>query len=286
MPFKSFELKLPRTQVGSVLFASPHSGREMPADFLDQTILSETQIRSSEDAFVDDLYDAAPQLGAPLLHALAPRAFVDLNRAPDELDPALIEGLRRQSPNPRVASGLGVIPRVVANGRHIYSGKITLESAYGRIQNYWRPYHDRLRALIDVTRQQFGEAILIDCHSMPHEALDAMMIGHGERPDIVLGDRFGASSDGAISDRVAAAFKRQGFRVSRNIPFAGAYIAQNYGRPSIGQHVVQIEINRALYMDEARLEKSAGFEGVRERLVGAMCDIIDIGRAQMPLAAE
>lgn len=285
MQQKSFEIKRPRTQTGSVIFASPHSGNAMPEGFVRSTLLTELQIRSSEDAFVDRLYEAAPQLGSPILLARAPRAFVDLNRGADELDPALIEGIERKTTNPRIVSGLGVIPRVVANGRHIYRGKLSLDAAYDRISKYWRPYHDALQMLFDETKKDFGEAILVDCHSMPVEALESVSQS-GKRPDIVLGDRFGASCRESVTERVAAAFERQGFRVARNMPFAGAYIAQHYGRPSINQHVIQIEINRALYMDERTILPSDQFWSVQQAVTAAMIEIIDIGRQTDRLAAE
>ncbi len=285
MHHKSFEIKPPKVQAGSVVFASPHSGRDMPEGFVQNSVLDEHQIRSSEDAFVDQLYSAAPELGAHLFLAKASRAYIDLNRSADELDPSLIEGLSRKTTNPRVVSGLGVIPRVVANGRHIYRGKISLEDAYSRIANYWRPYHDGLQALIDATVQEFGEAILVDCHSMPHEALETVNLDGG-RPDIVLGDRFGASCREDISEQIAKAFSERGFKVLRNVPFAGAFIAQHYGRPSIGRHAIQIEINRALYMDEQRIEPNAQFEIVRDLITDAIHDIITIGRRKDRLAAE
>jgi len=286
MQFDSYEIRDPKQRVGSVLFASPHSGRTMPKGFVEESLLTELQIRSSEDAFVDDLYADAPDLGAPLLRALVPRAYVDFNRSSEDLDPALIQGLRRKSTNPRVVSGLGVIPRVVANGRHIYRGKIDLEDAHQRIKRYWRPYHDQLRAALDTTFRDYGEAVLIDCHSMPSEALDALVTSAGKRPDIVLGDRFGASSAVAITDKIAGSFEAQGFSVSRNVPFAGAFIAQNYGRPALGQHVIQVELNRALYMDERKIEKLPDFDDVKTRISAAMAEIIEIGRDQVRLAAE
>lgn len=285
MHHKSFEIKRPNTQLGSVVFASPHSGREMPEGFLEGSILDLQQIRSSEDAFVDELYSAAPALGAPLFIAKASRAFVDLNRSADELDPSLIEGLTRKTTNPRVVSGLGVIPRVVANGRHIYQGKLTLAEAHARISGYWRPYHDGLQAMIDDTARAFGEVILVDCHSMPHEALDNVNTDGG-RPDIVIGDRFGASCREDISERIATAFAARGFRVARNVPFAGAFITQHYGRPSIGRHAIQIEINRALYMDEKRIEPNAHFDQVRSLITDTLRDLIAIGQRAQRLAAE
>jgi len=271
-----------------VVFASPHSGRDYPWSFLRRSMLDELSVRSSEDAYVDKLFAAAPEMGAPLLAALAPRAYVDLNRGADEMDPAVVEGVRSTTHNPRVSSGLGVVPRVVSNGRAIYRGKISMAEARARIAEVWRPYHTQLQALLDESKRTFGEAILIDCHSMPHEAISTIS-GHGARkPQVVLGDRFGAACGAEIMDRVEAAFAAVGLRVARNAPFAGAYITQHYGRPSRRQHVVQVEIDRALYMDEATVEPNARFEEVRRMLTAVISDVIDIGRppVEKPLAAE
>lgn len=273
----SFELIRPARRASSVVFASPHSGREYPASFLRKAILNEKQIRSSEDAYVDRLYAVAPEHGVPLLTARAPRAFLDLNRAPEELDPALIEEVRRNSQNPRVASGLGVIPRVVANGQSIYRGKLSLQEAHGRIATYWRPYHDQLQTLLDESHNAFGEAILIDCHSMPHEALENVGPPGSPRPDVVLGDRFGAAAASDIVEQVEAAFAGAGLRVARNMPFAGAFITQHYGRPSRQQHAVQVEIDRALYMNERTLRTNDNFDAFCQLMTGVIAEIAAIG---------
>lgn len=281
---KAYLLQRPLHQAGPVIFASPHSGRDYPAEFLARALLDRQAIRSSEDAFVDRLFDAAPGLGAPLLSARAARAFIDLNRAADELDPAVIEGIARAPHNPRVSSGLGVIPRVVAGGRPIYRGKLTLSEATTRISRYWHPYHETLTGLIDETRRTFGSAVLIDCHSMPHEAIEAHSRPGQPRPEVVLGDRYGVAAGRDVMDRVEAAFIRTGLRVARNAPFAGAYIAQAYGRPLRGVHVVQVEIDRALYMDEARVEPLAGFDAFRGLMAGVVAELVQPPAAA--LAAE
>ncbi len=286
MPKAAYYLIHPERRTTSVVFASPHSGPEYPWSFLRRTALNEHSVRSSEDAFVDQLFDSAPRAGAPFLKAGAPRAFVDLNRSPDELDPALIEGVRRHGHNPRVASGLGVIPRVVANGRVIHNGKITLDEAKARIDQYWRPYHAALQDLLDRAHHLFGQAILIDCHSMPHEAMDGVARTTAPRPEIVLGDRFGAAAAVDIVDRVENAFAAAGLTVSRNAPFAGAYVTQAYGRPSRRQHAIQVEIDRALYMDERRIEPNGNFDAFRDLLRGVIAEIAAIGYEELPLAAE
>lgn len=281
----AFTLSLPARRTTPAIFSSPHSGRDYPDSFLQSTLLDARVIRSSEDAFVDRLFDHAPLLGAPLIAARAPRAYIDLNRAADELDPAVIEGIERVAHNPRVSSGLGVIPRVVAGARNIYRGKITLREAESRITRFWHPYHAALKRLMDESHALFGEAVLIDCHSMPHEAIEAHARPGHPRPDVVLGDRFGAAAGREVVERIEAAFAASGLRVVRNAPFAGAYIAQAYGRPSRGYHVIQVEIDRALYMDEVRIVPRPDFESFRSLMAGVVAEITG-NRRSLPLAAE
>jgi len=286
VPKASYHLIHPSNRNTSVIFASPHSGRDYSWNFLRRTVLDELTIRSSEDAFVDRLFDSAPDHGAVFLKAGAPRAFVDLNRAADELDPALIDGVPKRSNNPRIATGLGVIPRVVANGRSIYHGKMDMGEVRERLDVYWRPYHTTLRRLISENHTRFGQAVLIDCHSMPHEAVAPMSKTSNGMPDIVIGDRFGASASAEIVDRIESIFADAGFKVSRNAPFAGAYIVRQYGRPSMNQHAIQIEIDRSIYMDEALVKPNGNFAVVRAMLKNVTRQIADIGRAQNALAAE
>ena len=286
MPAAAYDAILPARQSSCVVFASPHSGRDYTWIFLRRSVLNEHAIRSSEDAFVDQLFDCAPQFGATFLKAGAPRAFVDLNRARDELDPALIEGVRRIGHNPRIASGLGVIPRVVANGRAIYRGKMSLHEAEERIRDYWEPYHTKLQALLDTAHARHGQTVLIDCHSMPHEAMDGVARSGMKRPDVVLGDRFGAAASGDVVDRIEAAFASAGFIVTRNAPFAGAYITQAYGKPAKGQHAVQVEIDRSLYMNEKLIRPNGDFDAVRTALRRVIEEVAQIGQGRIPLAAE
>ena len=287
MPKAAFTLTHPERRTTSVVFASPHSGRDYPWSFVRRTNLNELSVRSSEDAFVDDLFEAAPRNGAPFIKAGAPRAFVDLNRSTEELDPALIEGVRRTGHNPRVASGLGVIPRVVANGKAIYSGKITMDEAQRRIDTYWRPYHAALKTQLDQALGLFGQSILIDCHSMPHEAMDAVARSGARRPEVVLGDRFGAAASDDVVDRIEAAFSAAGLNVARNAPFAGAFITQHYGRPQENRHAVQVEIDRALYMNERLIRPNGNFEAFKAVLEGVIAQIAEVGRPKpQQLAAE
>ncbi|WP_170436444.1 N-formylglutamate amidohydrolase [Ruegeria arenilitoris] len=282
----AYALEMPAERTSCVVFSSPHSGRNYLPGFLDRSVLNRNVIRSSEDAFVDQLFASASIQGAPLIAAQMPRAFLDLNRSAEELDPALILGARRQGHNPRVVSGLGVIPRVVSNGRAIYSGKLTMDEARLRIDTYWRPYHARLKSLLAESIDMFGQAILIDCHSMPHEAVAMAGNPKGRRPEIVLGDRFGASASGVIVDQIEAAFSSAGLTVARNTPFAGAYVTQTYGRPARHQHAIQIEIDRALYMNENTIEPNASFLAFRDILEEVIADIARIGSQPARLAAE
>lgn len=273
----------------AVVFASPHSGREYPAEFLARSMLEPTALRSSEDAYVDQFLRAASAAGAPVLLGGVPRAYVDYNRAASELDPALIAGVSAHGLNPRISSGLGVIPRVVAGGRTIYRGKLTRSEAEDRLNRFWHPYHAKLDDLMSEQRARFGRAILLDMHSMPRDAVSMNRQHNALRPDIVLGDRFGASAHSAITESVAAVFSDAGLRVARNSPFAGAYITQRHGTPSIGKHAIQIEIDRGLYLDESRVMPSSNFDKFQRLMDQIVCNLVDLGRdpsVRTALAAE
>jgi N-formylglutamate amidohydrolase len=281
-----YSLALPSELRSCAVFSSPHSGAEYPPDFLGRSRLSVLQMRSSEDAFVDELFGDAPGNGAPLLSARVSRAYVDLNRSPEDLDPALITGAARRYLTPRIAAGLGVIPRVVSEGRAIIDGKLTLSEARKRIDTHWFPYHARLRDLIDQSREQFGMAVLFDCHSMPQDALSSAPTIRGKRPDIVLGDRFGVSCERWVMEGAVATFREAGFAVARNTPFAGGYITQTYGRPREGLHALQIEINRSLYMDEKRIERRPDYADVAACVSVAVGALALMGAGRLRHAAE
>ena len=273
-PVQIFE---PNEPMSAVVFGSPHSGRNYPPDLLGASALDSTALRSSEDAYVDLLLSEAPALGAPLITTQVPRAYVDFNRADTELDPALIEGAPRHLANPRISSGLGVIARVVAGGRPIYRGRLPLSEAARRIDTYWRPYHEALEALLARQRARFGRAILVDVHSMPSTVSQAGLLRNIRRPEVILGDRFGAACDPAVTDEIEAIWRRAGFRVVRNAPFAGAYILQRHGQPRRGVHAIQVEIDRALYLDEARVSPGPGFESFQSVMSGIVAQIAAIG---------
>ena len=285
---RGFDLMLPERQRVPFVFASPHSGRFYPRSFIQASRLNPTGLRRSEDAFVDELFSSSAELGAPMIAARFPRAFLDVNRAPGELDAAMFDGalpMAVETPGVRVNSGLGVIPRVVRDGAEIYRGKLAPDEAQQRIARLYRPYHARLSAMIEETRARFGIAILIDCHSMPSAAAI---------PDVVLGDRYGMSASHALMRRAEMAFERQGFGTARNTPYAGGYSTHLYGRPMLGVHALQIEINRALYLDEEHIERTSRFDGIAMRIANALRELTAIdanllrpaGSRGMPLAAE
>lgn len=267
----------PETAPGGVVFGSPHSGRHYPPDFLAAARVDPLTLRSSEDAYVDLLLADAPRQGAALITTDVPRAYVDFNRADTELDPALIDGAPRSGLNPRVGSGLGVLARVVAGARPIYARKLTLAEAQGRLDQYWYPYHMALSDLLDRQRECLGGVLLCDVHSMPSEALQAGLIRNARRPEVILGDRYGAACGPDLMNEVEAIFRGAGLRVARNAPFAGAYILQRYGRPETGFHAVQIEIDRALYLDERRVVPGARFDGFRLLMSGITAALARLG---------
>lgn len=250
-----------------LVFASPHSGRDYPDDMMSAAALDAQTIRRSEDALVDDLIAAAPELGAATLTACYARAYIDLNREAFELDASMFSDELpdfARARTARVAAGLGAIARVVSEGQEIYARKLTFAEARRRIEGAHRPYHAALERLIAEAHRAHGFAILIDWHSMPAAAARA---GGRDRPcDIVLGDRFGAACSGILTARVERELEAMGYRVARNTPYAGGYTTEHYGRPSRRTHALQIEINRALYLDEAKLTPTGGFEALKSNL--------------------
>jgi N-formylglutamate amidohydrolase len=268
----AFETIRPRRLVSPVVFNSAHSGRVYPERFLAMTRLDHLSIRQSEDAWVDEIFARAPHLGAPLLRAHFPRAYLDVNREPWELDPAMfIEPLsdRFNTTSPRVAAGLGTLARVVAENKPIYRDRLTLDDARMRIEGIYHPYHAALQKLLGEAMSAYGVALLIDCHSMPR----INRAGDKAAPDIVLGDRYGTTCAPALIDLVETMFTGAGLRVARNRPYAGGFISRSYGRPQHGVHALQIEISRHLYMNEVTLAKHDGFAaivGIIDRLIFAL----------------
>ncbi|MDE1938332.1 MAG: N-formylglutamate amidohydrolase [Alphaproteobacteria bacterium] len=281
-----FQIARPAAPAVPFVFASPHSGRRYPADLISETWLSPLALRRSEDAFVDELFHSVVAQGAPLIAASFPRVFVDVNRAPTELDGAMFDGMLQTdvaAHSTRVAAGLGVIPRIVRDGAEIYHRKLSLADAEQRLTQLYWPYHTALAGLVEETRERFGVAVVVDCHSMPSAA---------SMPDIVLGDRYGASASPALIRHAELAFEACGFSVTRNAPYAGGYTTHLYGRREQGIHALQIEVNRTLYLDEEHIEHSAGFDRLRARLTEALRLLIAVRvealrpPGQRPLAAE
>ncbi|WP_448188732.1 N-formylglutamate amidohydrolase [Azospirillum sp. sgz301742] len=252
-----YDVQAPQEQTLPLVVASPHSGRLYPPDFLAAARLDGRTLRKSEDAFVDEIFATAPQLGAPLLRALFPRAFLDANREAYELDPEMFADRLPAYVNtrsPRVAAGLGTIARVVANGEEIYRGKLRFTDAVQRVARFYHPYHGALKELIETTAARFGHCILIDSHSMP-SAGSAERDRDGRRVDLVLGDCFGSACAPVVIDTAERLLRSKGYTVNRNAPYAGGFTTRHYGRPRTGVHALQIEINRDLYMDEATLDR-------------------------------
>lgn len=284
----AFETIRPRRLTAPLVFNSGHSGRDYPQRFLEMTRLDHLSIRQSEDAFVDELFGRAPHLGTPLLRAHFPRAYLDVNREPWELDPQMFsEPLsdRFNTTSPRVAAGLGTLARVVAENKPIYRDRLTLDDACTRVEGIYIPYHATLQRLLSEALTQFGVAVLIDCHSMPRLARS----GDKAAPDIVLGDRYGTTCAPVVMDLVETVFSSAGLKVARNRPYAGGYATRTYGRPQYGVHAIQIEISRHLYMNEVTLSKNESFDAVRqlvERLIFALIGLDLTMLATTKAAAE
>jgi len=277
------------TQRVPFVFNSPHSGRHYPRRFLAMARLDAQTIRRSEDCYVDELFAGAAMLGAPMLAANFPRAYLDVNREPWELDPRMfVEPLPpfANVRSPRVAGGLGTIPRLVGEGLDIYRARLPLAEAVERVEHIYKPYHEQLKRLIARTHAQFGFAVLIDCHSMPA----SIRIGEGGvRPDFIVGDRFGASAAGALTEHAIGLLSGMGYHVVHNKPYAGGFITEHYGRPGRGLHALQIEINRSLYMDEKTYLRHGGFAALANDLTRFAHGLTMLPAHEitsLPLAAE
>ena len=264
-----------------MVFNSPHSGNIYPHSFIDSSKLNSHALRRSEDALIDVLFMPVTEFGAPLLKVNFPRAYLDVNREPYELDPTMFTTPLPDYVNTssiRVAGGLGTIPRVVSETEEIYRFPLNFDEASRRIQELYLPYHGCLQALLNKTRARFGEVLLVDCHSMPSASISTAGSIPRQRPDFVIGDRYGSTCNGNISDFLENALFDAGFSVTRNKPYAGGHITQHYGRPAHHRHAVQIEINRALYMDEQTLLPHDGFWAVQASLM----DVMERLATQMP----
>ncbi len=286
-----FTLLEPAQQRVPFVFNSPHSGRNYRPQFLAQVRLDRAAVRKSEDYRVEELFGGAVTQGSPMLSANFPRAYLDVNREPYELDPAMFDGELPAFANTRsvrVAGGLGTIARIVSETEDIYATRISVEDALERISTIYQPYHAALRTLLARTHAFFGHVVLVDCHSMP--SMRDSQHPRRARPDFVLGDRFGTSCAPQITFAAARFLEDLGYAVDINKPYAGGFITEHYGRPDSGFHAIQIEINRSLYMDEALLMKKASFDQVSrdmERFISRLVSVPETGLAgKRDIAAE
>lgn len=268
-----FSLLQPARQSSALVLTSPHSGRRYDAAFLAQARLDAQTLRRSEDSFVEELFGAAPSLGIPLLAAEFPRAWCDANREPWELDPGMFADALPDYANttsPRVAAGLGTVARIVGAGEPIYGKKLRFAEAKARIESCWRPYHEALAQLIEETVARFGHCLVLDCHSMPTPLGRATM-----RADIVLGDGHGTSCRAAWTDFVEALAGGQGYQVRRNDPYAGGFITRHYGRPRENVQVLQLELARALYMNERHFTRGVQFAATQARISTVLASLVE-----------
>jgi N-formylglutamate amidohydrolase len=284
-----FDIWEPPQQHIPLVLNSPHSGRIYPRIFVENSRLDHSGIRRSEDFYVDELFSSGVGLGAPMLCANFPRAYVDVNREPYELDPRMFDGLLPPFANTssiRVAGGLGTVPRIVAENMEIYKQKLPVDEALQRVEQIYKPYHAALRRLIARTHAQFGRAVLIDCHSMPG---NIRLSGSGIRPDFIIGDRYGTSASSDLSRLALRLLEDMGFAAVRNKPYAGGFITEHYGRPARNLHALQIEINRSLYIDETTLKKKSDFMRVvlaMQHFLESFAAEIGTGSESLPFAAE
>jgi N-formylglutamate amidohydrolase len=257
-----FEIVEPAAWRAPIIFNSPHSGSVYPPEFLSASRIDLGALRRSEDSFMDELIGGLSSRGFPVVRVNFPRSYVDVNREPYELDPRMFAGRLPSFANTRsmrVAGGLGTIPRVVGDGQEIYRERLAVEDALARIEALYKPYHRALRRLINKAHQTFGTVVVVDCHSMPSIGVSR---DEPRRPDIVIGDRYGTSCASLLPDMVEATMGRLGYSVGRNKPYAGGFITEHYGNPASGLHTIQLELNRAIYMDERRRERGARFAQV------------------------
>ena len=281
-----FEIVEPADWRAPVIFNSPHSGSDYPDDFLAASRIDLAALRRSEDSFMDELIGHLSVRGFPTVRVNFPRSYVDVNREPYELDPRMFSGRLPSFANTRsmrVAGGLGTIPRVVGDGQEIYRERIAVEDALARIEALYKPYHRALRRLINKVHQMFGTVVLIDCHSMPSIGVSR---DEPRRPDMVIGDRYGTSCTPLLPDRIEETMAGLGYSIGRNKPYAGGFITEHYGNPASGLHAVQLELNRAIYMDERRRERGPRFEKVANDfavladVLAATIPFVDLGPFQ------
>ena len=260
------EIIRPKIQTIPFIFTSPHSGTNYTNEFIKASALGALYLRKSEDSFIDELFDHAPKLGAPLLRAVYPRAYIDLNREAYELDPTMFEDTLPDfviTASPRISAGLGTIPKIVSSGYEIYNTKLKFKDAKERINRYYFPYHTALKNLISNTKDKFSRCFLIDCHSMPSKGNKILNSQNNTSADIVIGNQYGKSCSNQLTDFIQNYFENEGLIVYRNDPYAGGFTTRHYGVPKFKVHAIQIEINRALYMNESLFTRSTGFKKLK-----------------------
>ena len=281
----AFDILEPARLTSPLVFNSPHSGAVYPARFLAASRLDAFTLRRTEDTLADRLFLGATELGAPLMRARFPRCYLDVNREAYELDPRMFDGRLPSIANTRsirVAGGLGTIPRLVGEGQEIYARRLPVEEAMQRIEGIYKPYHRALHGLMMRARRHFGICVLVDCHSMPSPARAA---DGPQNADFVIGDRYGTSCAPSISNLVCFELEQQGYRVSRNKPYAGGFNTEHYGNPAAGSHAIQLEVSRALYLDEATLEAGAGF-GATQLMLQSVLKALAAHAAALPAAGQ
>ena len=284
-----FEIVEPAQWRAPMVFNSPHSGSVYPKEFLASSRIDLPALRRSEDSFMDDMIRDLAARGFGTVQVNFPRSYVDVNREPYELDPRMFTGRLPSFANTRsmrVAGGLGTIPRVVGDGQDIYRERLDVDDALKRIEILYKPYHRALRRLINGAHRAFGTAIVVDCHSMPSVGVSR---DEPPRPDVVIGDRYGTSCSPLLTDTVEDTLKQLGYSVGRNKPYAGGFITEHYGNPASGLHTIQIELNRAIYMDERRRERGPRFAQVVadfSAVADAIAEIPLGNLGSFPVAAE
>lgn len=261
-----YTVESPTHATTGLVLDSPHSGNVYPADFdhaLDRGIL-----RRSEDAFVEDLFRPAVAMGGVLLHAHFPRCYIDPNRGLADVDVDLIEGLwpHPVSASGKLARGAGLIWRQVKAYGDIYSRKLSVEQVQRRIDHCWQPYHQTLQGLLEAAWERHGRFIHVNCHSMASHGDHTTEDGPVARPDFILGDRDGTSCDPAITGAVATQLRGLGYQVAINDPYKGVELVRKFSDPARQRHSLQVEINRALYMNEETIERLPGYGRLREHL--------------------
>ena len=273
---KSFYINSPEDLQSPILISSPHSGNFYPENFIDMTELSIMDLRSSEDSYIDQIFESSVDIGSHLIKAIYPRTYVDVNREPFELDPLMFKTKLPayiNTKSDRVLSGLGTIAKYAGNQKMIYKESLDFDEIINRINRIYHPYHYNLRKLIKEIINKYGFCILLDCHSMPSVGLPLNY--KNQKIDITLGNMNGLSCSDLLLNKINNILNNKGFNVSFNNPYAGGFITQNYGRPLNGVHAIQIEINREIYLDETNIQKKSNFHKIKKLFSAVLFELND-----------